>query len=226
MGDGRRRWAEAAVRRGGREQRGTGSAEGDREAAARQATGCGWGRSRRIPRLAGIEVRGGGSALCRRYSASVVAPRPGDLTRARVYRRTERDFAHPGPVGPARRPVPLRESGAPRRRSRGDVPGQRLVLGYRAVLGPHMAARMADAVVDRRAPAARRMGKVPVRGLPHAGGDERLNGGGAALAEVHGDDAVRLIDGAGLIRQWCRVDRTWPVRFRGAEGMLTRSEEG
>ena len=82
-----------------------------------------------------------------------------------------------------------------------DVLRQRLVLGRGAtVFGPHVAARMVDAVVGRRAPAARFVGQVPVRRFPDAGGDEQFHGRPAALAKVDRHDAVRLIDGMWLMR--------------------------
>ena len=82
-----------------------------------------------------------------------------------------------------------------------DVLRQCLVLRRgAAVFAPHVAARMVDAVVDRRSPAARFVRQVPVWRLAHAGGDEQLHGGPAALAKVDGNDAIRLIDGIRLAR--------------------------
>ncbi len=80
-----------------------------------------------------------------------------------------------------------------------DVLGQGLVLGRGpAVLGPDVAARVVDAVVDGGPPAARGVREVPVGRLPHARRDEQLGGRAAALAQVDGDDAVGLINAAGL----------------------------
>ena len=77
----------------------------------------------------------------------------------------------------------------------GDVLRQRLVLRRRApVLRPHVAPGVIDAVVDRRPPAARLVGQVPVGRLAHARGDEKLGRGPAALAKVDGDDPVGLVD--------------------------------
>ena len=81
----------------------------------------------------------------------------------------------------------------------GNVVHQRVVFHHRAaVLGTHVAARVVDAVVDRRSPAAGLHGKVPVRRLAHPRRNQHFHRGRTGLTQVDRHFAIRLIDAQGL----------------------------